>query len=273
MASNILQRGKKRVDITLVMQLVEDNDIIDICIMMNDKKIHIGTNADSNSRGGPTFDKLYYIEKENFEDIQEFRKHLINLNNNNKSLSVLSVDDIPASKMEWANDNGYLFFNNKGKSSLKTICTNFLLKWSIIIFGTILPLPLLMFFTTDTNSSDLIWLLILVFILCVIFSIFCIYIYKFALCVKEQEKKYSVKFVVDKYKWISDCYITEDWFIAVGRFALYKKDILSITKSSKVNSDGNNKIIIKTDAKTYKVTIDEQSGINYLLKWIKNEVV
>ena len=268
MVSNILQQGEKAVKIPLIMQLVEDNDIIDICIMLHNKKIHIGTSADSDSRNAPTYNKLYYIEKENYADIQGFCKNLMAMNNNDETFTLVSVDDIPASQMKWDNLDEMLPFNNKGKLSLKSICTKHLIKWGVIIFGVLSPLSI--YGLCDPRYTDPIGVkLVPLFLAFVIFLVFCFYTFRFVLCVKKQEKKYNIKFIVSKYKLICDCLITEDWLIAVGRFALYKKEILNITKIKKNNRYGFNKIVIGTQSKMYRLTIDQESGINYLLKWIK----
>ena len=82
-----------------IIAMVESNDILAIEIVSDKKKIEIGSSSYSESFSSKLTDKLYYIDKEEFYDIEQFKSKLFSYLVNEKVL-VISVDGIPAKKIK-----------------------------------------------------------------------------------------------------------------------------------------------------------------------------
>lgn len=76
-----------------IVSLVKDNDIIEIQISKNGKVIEVGASSDSEAGSSKLFDKLYYIKKKEFENLDDFRKAL-SLYSDNGQISVISIDGV-----------------------------------------------------------------------------------------------------------------------------------------------------------------------------------
>lgn len=76
-----------------LVNLVEKSDIIEIEIFVNNNLIEIGSSSNSNNYDSKFFDKLYYIDKNEFVDINDFKVSLIPYSKNGK-ISVTAIDGI-----------------------------------------------------------------------------------------------------------------------------------------------------------------------------------
>lgn len=90
---NIASLNYREYHIDEVILLVENNDIIDLRIISNNKIFSIGASSDCKSGSSTFFDKLYYINSENFTSIDIFKSHLLSLVHD-KMLKVISIDDL-----------------------------------------------------------------------------------------------------------------------------------------------------------------------------------
>lgn len=76
-----------------IVSLVKDNDIIEIQINHNGKAIEVGASSDSEAGNSKLFNKLYYIKKKEFENLDDFRK-VLSLYSDNGHISVISIDGV-----------------------------------------------------------------------------------------------------------------------------------------------------------------------------------
>ncbi len=79
------------------VSLLERKDVIEIQIIFNRKAIDIGAKSDFNQSNFRFFNKRYYIDKEEFEDIEDFKSALAPYLFNGKIL-VLSVDGVKSNR-------------------------------------------------------------------------------------------------------------------------------------------------------------------------------
>lgn len=89
------KKGKEPIlyPIDKIVSLVKDNDIIEIQINHNGKAIEVGASSDSEAGNSKLFNKLYYIKKKEFENLDDFRKAL-SLYSDNGHISVISIDGV-----------------------------------------------------------------------------------------------------------------------------------------------------------------------------------
>lgn len=84
--------GKPR-SLNEIMSLINQNDIIDIVIISNDRIVRIGSSSDYNNFSGLFFDKRYYIDKTEYIQIRDFESELESFSHNG-ILWVHSIDSI-----------------------------------------------------------------------------------------------------------------------------------------------------------------------------------
>lgn len=83
----------KAYSIDKIVKLTEDNDIIEIMIIANNEQILIGSSSDCKEGSSRFFDKEYYIGKESFQNIHEFKTALQQYTIDEK-LSVVLIDGV-----------------------------------------------------------------------------------------------------------------------------------------------------------------------------------
>ncbi len=76
-----------------IIELLEQNDIIEIEIKVGNEILKIGSSSDCDGPAGEFFDKLYYIEKNDYKDINRFRNELLEFQTN-MELMVISIDGV-----------------------------------------------------------------------------------------------------------------------------------------------------------------------------------
>jgi len=76
-----------------IVKLAETNDIIEILIITNGESITVGSSSDCKQGSSRFFDKEYYIGKETFPGIPEFKEALMPYSSDGK-LSVILIDGL-----------------------------------------------------------------------------------------------------------------------------------------------------------------------------------
>ncbi len=79
------------IDIDRITKLVAENDIVEVELLVNGKKLLVGASSDCAPTGNKFFDKLYYIDSANFESIEDFKRQLLNKLGTHKC-SVVAID-------------------------------------------------------------------------------------------------------------------------------------------------------------------------------------
>ena len=77
-----------------IVSLVKNNDIIAIKIVSGEKVVEIGASADCKRGSSMFFDKLYYIDDNEFPDIDDFVREVRKYSDAGM-LKVFSIDDCP----------------------------------------------------------------------------------------------------------------------------------------------------------------------------------
>lgn len=85
--------SSKDYSIDEIVSMAMNNDIIDIQIVANDKAIGIGSSSDCKAGSSKFIDKLYYIDKKEFADIEDF-KALLSSYTVYEKIMVISIDGI-----------------------------------------------------------------------------------------------------------------------------------------------------------------------------------
>lgn len=88
-------KRKKAYDMPVdkIVSLSEENDIIEFMIVTDDKRIKIGASSDCENNGFTFFDKRYYIGKQEYENIAEFRERVQEISDNG-TIKVVSIDGV-----------------------------------------------------------------------------------------------------------------------------------------------------------------------------------
>ena len=76
-----------------IVSLSEEHDIIEFMIVTDDKKIKIGASSDCENNSFTFFDKRYYIGKQEYENIDEFRERVQEISDNG-TIKVVSIDGV-----------------------------------------------------------------------------------------------------------------------------------------------------------------------------------
>ena len=84
----------KAVPVDKIVSLVKNNDIIAIKIVSGEKVVEIGASADCKRGSSMFFDKLYYIDDNEFPDIDDFVREVRKYSDAGM-LKVFSIDDCP----------------------------------------------------------------------------------------------------------------------------------------------------------------------------------
>ncbi len=86
-------KRKKTYDMPVdkIVSLSEENDIIEFMIIADDKKIKMG--ASSDYEYNKFFDKRFYIGKQEYENIDEFRDRVQEISDNG-TIKVVSIDGV-----------------------------------------------------------------------------------------------------------------------------------------------------------------------------------
>lgn len=85
--------SSKEYSVDEIVSMAKNNDIIDIQIVAKDKAIEIGSSSDCKAGSSKFFDKLYYVDKNEFADINDFKTSLLSHTVNEK-IMVISIDGI-----------------------------------------------------------------------------------------------------------------------------------------------------------------------------------
>lgn len=76
-----------------VVIMAEKNDIIEIQIIEDGRCLNVGSSSDCKAGSSKFFDKMFYIGKEEFKNIEDFKKSLTACSTNGE-LSVIKIDGI-----------------------------------------------------------------------------------------------------------------------------------------------------------------------------------
>ena len=87
----------KQIKIDDIIKLAKENDIIEIKAEVNGRKILLGSASECERNGLNFFDKIYFIEKQEFVDIVLFENKLKNLSPDG-FIDVLKIDDVSPDK-------------------------------------------------------------------------------------------------------------------------------------------------------------------------------
>ena len=86
-------KGSMTYSIDKIVSLVNSNDIIELHAILNGRAIELGSSSDSKPGSSKFFDKLYYIENEEFKNIEDFQNALVAYSNNGQML-ITSIDGV-----------------------------------------------------------------------------------------------------------------------------------------------------------------------------------
>lgn len=81
-----------------ISEMVIANDIIEIQIVKNSRIVEIGSSSDCETGNSKFFDKRFYVNKKEFENVEEF-KNAIQSYSDNEKIIVLSIDGLPPDKI------------------------------------------------------------------------------------------------------------------------------------------------------------------------------
>lgn len=86
----------KTVDASIdqILDLFKNNDCMDIKLLFDSKIVHIGVASDNNVKDNIFFNKVYYIENEEFETLKPFEDALVRLKHSEKHLKIIEIDDL-----------------------------------------------------------------------------------------------------------------------------------------------------------------------------------
>lgn len=76
-----------------IIVLVCENDVIELEVWVNGRIINIGASADCKPSGVEFFDKRYFIDKHEYDDVMQFEKELVYSVGENQ-IHVVSIDGI-----------------------------------------------------------------------------------------------------------------------------------------------------------------------------------
>ena len=94
-STDSLRKNQKFYNISVdkIVSLAEENDIIEFMIIADDKKIKMGASSDCENNSFTFFDKRYYIGKQEYENIDEFRERVQEISDNG-TIKVVSIDGV-----------------------------------------------------------------------------------------------------------------------------------------------------------------------------------
>ncbi len=96
-----LKRTKKeelrfvKIPLEEILHLCESNDILRIVITTDSGIVKTGSASDLNRRTGKFFDKVYYIDDDNFNTIEQYSQTLTERIHGDRYLSVITIEDLP----------------------------------------------------------------------------------------------------------------------------------------------------------------------------------
>ena len=91
--SNSIIANSKQYTIDEIVFMAETNDIIEVQIISKNRIVNIGSSSDSKNGSSKFFDKLYYIDDEMFESINDFKSELLSYAVDGQ-ISVIYIDGI-----------------------------------------------------------------------------------------------------------------------------------------------------------------------------------
>ena len=74
-----------------IVPLVENNDIVEVQILSKNRMVKIGASSDCKNGSSKFFDKLYYIDGETFQNIEDFKSGLLSYATDGQ-IAVISID-------------------------------------------------------------------------------------------------------------------------------------------------------------------------------------
>ena len=80
-----------QVTVENIVSLAKKNDIIEFCILVNNRHILLGTSANSKQGSSHFFDKHYYVDDKEFLTLEEFTQLLIEFSTDG-TLCVIEID-------------------------------------------------------------------------------------------------------------------------------------------------------------------------------------
>lgn len=272
---SILQQGEKVyfIQTELVLSLAEDNDIIDIVIMDKDNnKIKIGTSSESKNASSALINKEYYVNDTSFKEFEEFCNCVKQFVDGDNNIHVVSVGDFSPEKIDWKGTPRIDF----SKEPIKVFCKRNVIRVSqLAIPFSILYYAFMVIMwlgTFDSVIEIIIGLAIGIIADIIIFGIVFSGNRKFIKSIKEEETKHNVVFKVENLRQMSwKVFLSDEWLIVIGDFALHRNSVKSIEKetASGLEDDGLQHVRVVTENDSILIKVDRQSDVNKLIKWCK----
>lgn len=86
-----IEKMSKKYSVEELASMVEKNDIIEVQIITDNNVVEIGSTSDCKVGSSKFFDKLYYVGKDEFADIDDFKTSLLAYSVDNE-ISVIMID-------------------------------------------------------------------------------------------------------------------------------------------------------------------------------------
>ncbi len=272
---SILQQGEKVyfIQTELVLSLAEDNDMIDIVIMDKDNnKIKIGTTSESKNASSALINKEYYVNETSFKEFEEFCNCVKQFVDGDNNIHVVSVGDFSPDKINWERKPSI----DLSKSPIKIFCKRNVIRVSQLA----IPLSVLYYVfmiimwlgTFDSVTELIIGLAVGIIADILIFCLLFSGNRKFVQSIKNEETKHNVVFQVKNLRQMSwKVFLSDEWLIVIGGFALHKNSVKRIEKetASWIADDGLQHVRVVTENKSILIKVDMQSDVNKLIKWSK----
>ena len=269
---SILQQGKRvyLIPIELVLSLVEDQDIINIVVINKDSEVKLGSSSESKSFSSALTNKEYYVNETTYKAFEEFCNVITQFVDNDNKLHVISVDDLSPDKINWDRSVDINF----SKNPIKAFCKKNIIRVSqLAIPFSVLYYALMVLMWLGTFDS------VIQFIIGIAIGIIAdIIIYyiafsgnrKLVQSIKDEEAKYNVIFQVENLRQMSwKVFLSDDWLIVMGSFALHRNSVTSIEKetASWIEDDALQHVRVVTENDSILIKVGMQSDVNKLIKW------
>ena len=92
--SDVTYTVSKSFSFDKIIEILDNEDIIEFVIKVDSSAIRIGASSDYNNTNGKFFDKGYFIEETEYQDITDFKTALSKVNKKSDTIEVISIDDL-----------------------------------------------------------------------------------------------------------------------------------------------------------------------------------